>query len=866
MRYKAVKTVYGPGCIRGSLAHAEQHTNPAASEASLSPYKIETDVKNRKPAGNLQALVWRRLQKKNGGAIRSISTKCIATHSTMCYTVPVPNQGVKENGWIDIWKDLKKLKKIIAVLCASIILFSATGASAAPGDVYLFSGDQKETLGLEGTYSPTAAMANDTLYSLWDDEIYAWQPGEEQPACVAGQLPTGYYSSMEDAAGILGDKADQLIGELVSDGTTLYGFNTLNGMLFPLTFADGSAVFGQPVQLAWDDMAEQLQSDGYLDITSMELVDGKLYTLIRSNDDYDDLILTQYDLGTGTQKTCNTQHIQLITPYRDGKLLVEIYDYETAYNEDTQEMANATLGVYDPALDSVSEIGVFGDSYVGGLAYDAQTDTLYYDANGRLMAMPALGEATQVAYLPTDGTVDGKAWLLPGGLYALHDHSGIVVRNTDAQYLPTQTLSIYGNYMDEAGVAFSNKYPGIPLTFNQSVYFNSAQEMAQAMSSGDDAFDVYTLTLSYNDFASLMEKGFCLGLSGDETVSAELSQMYPFLQDAVQYNGTYYAVPLYLQSYGLSINKNCWEENDLTDRIPDSFMGMLDFINWWTEEGMQEYPDLILFEDVYEYQQMLSRQAMNLYMYQYQAKGEALALNTPQLQRVLQAVETLDFDTLNDSIPQEEASGMITSTSEALFATWGNAMDVSSYSYYQPLLIPLEEGGEINIPVDIEVMFINPNTKNADMAMLYLQTELAKMNPQQHIMMYPDDNEPIVDTYYLKMVEDTEKEVADAQEKLKTATPEEAAALQNVIDSDEMILANKDKYYWLVSQEGISAYRQIVEHCFAAVPSVFNNYTDSNAANAMDTLFQRYLQKQIPLAQFLSQMDDKVRMMQMERQ
>ena len=757
------------------------------------------------------------------------------------------------------------MKKTIAVLCTIAILFCLTYALAAPGDAYLFSEEQKEELGLENNYSSTMAAADDTLYSLWGDRIYAWKVGNEQPHCVAGNMITGYFSSMADATGLLGDKADKVIRELTSDGTTLYGLNILNGKLFPLTFADGNAVFGEAIQLAWDDMSAELENVGYLDINALIIAGGKLYILTHSSDDYNDMVLMQYDLSTGAQKKCNTNDVKIIAPYVDGKLLVELYDYETAYNEVTQEMVNPTLGVYDPAQDSVTSIGEFSEYNIGGLAYDAQSDTLYYNTGSNLMAMPALGEATQVAYLPLDGASDGVACMLTGGLYALQNWNGTIVRNTDAQYLPTQTLSVYGSYMDDAGVAFSSEYPSIPLTFGQNVYFNTAQEMAQAMASGDNAFDIYSINTSYNDFASLMKKGYCLDLSGNDKISAELAQTYPFIQNALQYNGTYYAVPIRVQSYGMSFNRECWEENELMDKLPTSFMGLIDFINWWTEEGMEDYPDIILCEDAYDYQQFLFQQAIDQYINLYQAQGEQLKLNTPLLLQILQAIEELDFDTLNDTIPQEDENGVITG-GEALFATWGNAMDVSTDPYYEPLLISLEEGGDIYIPVDLEAMFINPNSQNVDMAMLYLQTELEKMDDQQHIMMWPNYNEPIENRTYLKAVEEAEKELAEAQEKLKTATPEEKSALQNIIDNNKMTVSYKEKYRWLASEESIAAYREVAKHCFVSVPSIFTNYSATDAANTVDTLVQRYLQKQIPLQQFLSQLDNKVQMMQLEMQ
>ncbi|HPF88860.1 MAG TPA: extracellular solute-binding protein, partial [Candidatus Limiplasma sp.] len=694
-----------------------------------------------------------------------------------------------------------------------------------------------------------------------------WLRGE----LLASDLPFAYSYTWEDAQEALGADADHLFSLLVSDGSTLYGLNSLNGSLYPLTFADGQTIFGPAVTLDWDAIDEHLGDGDYVELLSPNIINNTLYLLMHTYEDYETTTLMSFDLTTGEADTWPVDSVQDITPYRDGRLLVELYDYQTAYNTDTGEVANPTLAIFDPADGSVTEIGYFGNVNVYGIVYDADSDTLYYTTNSKLMAMVSLGEAVQVAYLPADYINSPTACMLPGGLYAILTWDALIVRNTDPQYMPSSSLSIYNGYIDDAAIAFMADYPDVPLTFNDDVYFSTSSAMAQAMVSGDDAFDVYNISLSYQDFASLMDKGYCMDLSQYSSLTDTLSQLYPFLQDAISKDGHFYAVPDYMYAYGLSIIPDTWEELGLTDRIPTSFMGLLDFLQWWTEEGIDEYPDMQLVQDAYDYGSFLFDMAMDLYINQYQAEGKDLTLDTPLFREMMEAIEDLDIDALNDTIPEMDEDDMYVysddSSDDYLFTRYEDWLSVSAdQSYSTPLVLPIEEGGTAYLPVYVQALFVNPHTEHPELAAAYLQCVLDNMEESQHVMMFPDDNDAIPYPYYDEIVEYYETALADAQASLETAAPENVKDIQTTIDNYQDLLDHKDEYYWLATEESIASYREMASLCYTATPNILSYSSNDEGSSEITTLIERYNQQQITLDQFITQTDQKIRMIQLEMQ
>ena len=764
------------------------------------------------------------------------------------------------------------MKKVTALLCLCLTLFSLIPfALAAPGDAMLFTEDQRYEWGIESYVSSTMASIGDTVYILCGKEIYAYTAGQGKPVLIAAGLESGYYANYDEAKSILGDKADTMIYALVSSKDMVYGLNWLNGKLFPLTFDNGNAVLGTPIQLDFTGLAQSKDEKTVVkEVYRLGISGNRLYAMFRNNDADDKPVLAGFDLSTGAKQVLDIPFAQDMTPYKDGKLLVKIFDTEKA-GQRGKEAEKPTLAVYDPADNSVSVKVTFRDANEFGLVYQQETDTLYFATTSKLMAMNGFGNAAQIAYVPADNMDNNagavSAALLSGSLYVLNTPAGLIVRNTNSQFTPTGTLSVYGGQPEPASTIFTQKYPQTPVTYNADADYTNTDALVQTMISGDNSYDIYGLLIQYQDLQNLIEKGYCQDLSASPKIGAEIMNMYPFIQDTVSKDGVIYAIPVFMNSRGLCMMPDVWQEAGLNDKVPGSFIGLLDFFAWWSEEGQDEHPDVQLLQDVTDYGETLFRITMSKYVYECQADGKELSFDTPLFRTMMQALEKVDVERLNKTIAN--SSRQDGRDSNALLVDYGDWISthamVRNRSNAEPLILPMEEGGPKHIPVYIEVLFINPLTRNMDLALKYLENALESMNPDQHVMMYPNDNEPVPLPGNEQLVSGWQEELDKQKKLLEKAKPEDRKDIETNIQWYQDMLAKKDNFLWSVSAQTIARYRELAPLCFTATANLLN-YQAQDGSSEINTLIARFRQKKISLDQFISEADDKIRMILLERQ
>jgi len=206
--------------------------------------------------------------------------------------------------------------------------------------------------------------------------------------------------------------------------------------------------------------------------------------------------------------------------------------------------------------------------------------------------------------------------------------------------------------------------------------------------------------------------------------------------------------------------------------------------------------------------------------------------------------------------------------SSCLFTEHSQWLTVDTYDdYATPLVLPIEEGGALHVPASVSCIFVNPNSQNLELAVQYIRYMLDNMQPRQHIMMFPNDNEPIKNEHYVEMVAEQEEMLAKAQASLETAAPEDVKDIESVIEQYEEFLSGMDdEYYWDASAESIAAYRELAQHAYAVTPSLLSYNGNNDAYTEIHTLISRYVQKQLSMDQFIEQVDQKLRMIRLERE
>ena len=177
-----------------------------------------------------------------------------------------------------------------------------------------------------------------------------------------------------------------------------------------------------------------------------------------------------------------------------------------------------------------------------------------------------------------------------------------------------------------------------------------------------------------------------------------------------------------------------------------------------------------------------------------------------------------------------------------------------------PLLISFAEGSEPSIPGEMSVYFINPNSASKELAMDFLEFTTKSMNRVRSISLYPDDNEPVENSYYQQNLDMMQQGIERLEKQIAEAADDEIRMLEEQLSMEKEWLAQGERWRWEVSPEQIASYREQLPYV-----QFGNDYDMLFRQEQVSTLYQRFLAKQIGIDQFINECDRVLRMMRMEQ-
>ena len=769
------------------------------------------------------------------------------------------------------------MKRMIALLLVLVMTLCAAAAWAAPGDTTLFARDY----GANNSPSVTTAVAvGDTLYMLvnqFDEELsdnifslYRYTQGQSsEPELLANKLCyTRWYSTMEDAKAAqanIGADPETGFGYLFSDGEKLYGFNTLNGEIASLTFADGAMSREVVCTVATNDLYIQEEDYSYMvDINGLCCMNGHVYFASsdwRGREPQYFLYDINLDGGAVT-KLPLTQRINSTIPYKDGLLLSYV---SSSWDENNNQEIPAQLVTVNPADGATVSLKEMADTaYIYTLAYDAAKDTVYYFTESTLWGMTSMGAPFKAAYA-NQSYVDSMT-IFSSGYAALWSSDGLEIHNLDPAYLPTKTLTLIGSWRDAAARKFTQENPDIPLIFSEQYY--GMADLGQAMVSGDTTIDVIRTNVE-NGFDNLLEKGYCADLSSSQKLMDYVNSLYPALRDEVMKDGKLYAIPVSVYGSTLSYMPSKLEEIGLTEEdMPTTFVELCEFITRWNNEWIDDEnkTNVMPFCTTMSNRSVVFDLMLKAYLDYYDAKGEPLTFDTPEFNAMLTALDSMDASNLDMPANMSDQeydeyyqlySGVfvdrgLLSTAEGEYAT-------------VPLKLSIGEGKDFTVGTTMEVLFVNPRCANLPEAIKLLECYVDTLDESYKILMCPDCNDPVENQYYQDTLKNFQDSLAELQEQLKTADDAEKRDLEDTIKYYEDSLNNKESFRWDYSAQTIAQYREIGDHVFARHANVLYS-AGNDTSTQLRSLHERYVQKQITRDQYIKELNQKARMSVLENQ
>lgn len=765
---------------------------------------------------------------------------------------------------------MKRLWSALAMALALCMLC----ASALAADIQLQVEKQDEDE-WRGIIQQT--VVGDTLYVLANgdsQQTYLFRWTEDMPQAeqiAAGLCYASGYSSMEDleqnAQYLKENEGREMdtahgIGAMFAYEGKLCALNPLNGLVFSIEVKDGQAVYTDIATIKDTSLLFHEEDDWRYCITPSGLAvagDTLVYLAEDWTEQGQDNRLLLIGLKDGEMRRGKSKFVQCVTSYKDGKALLLSRDDENAWDEKTQKVKPFTLSLYDPATDTEEPAGEM-DGNVSRAVYSEKLDALVHVENCRIMAKKLSGESVQVGYIPMEYgyqmTVVGNSLV-----------SGDMARSMSYDFRSDVSLTLYGSWLDEGTQAFIRQNPQVPV-YTSSQYYDSLEQLSQAMVSGDTTFDLLRMNTTWSSFFILMNKGYCADLSGNETLMAYVNRLYPCFRDAVTKDGRLYAVPLTAWGYdGWFAATGVMEEMGLTyDDLPKSLTELCEFITRWNDEWAEEYPQFQPIEYTENYKQAMFSYMLDAYLGYCTATGQEVRFSSPEFRAMMDAMEAMRVDEVERAATAENEDEV--GYRQGLLMPNGGTVGYFDDNQWRVMVpMSLTPDTDFYTGAELEVMFINPRSAHLEEALKLLecQAQAVEQNASYSRVLLADCTDPVPNENYDRIVKNEQEYLRQMEIELEKADDADKKEWQAAIESQKAWMENNlEDMRWSISEEAIRHYvEDIAPHMFVKRPT-FRNGNKDNSAPELDTLIERYQAGQMTMEQFIRDADSKIRMMQME--
>ena len=578
-------------------------------------------------------------------------------------------------------------------------------------------------------------------------------------------------------------------------------------------------------------------------------------------------------LTTGEKQDFACENLVSLTPVGDGTLMALVYDMSALYSATTQADLTkmAQYGIFDPEKDALGTLtDIPTDNDMGGYSTSGicvGNGTLYYLDGSRIAGIDlASGEKRLSAYTGGGVIANGGQTFYADGYYVmLNNYSGMQVFKLDPEGIENGALTIFGEFGSDTHTKFVRNHPEIAVDVSGD-YTSDIETLTQSMVSDTGAYDVLLMSLSYMPVERLIEKGYCADLSQSPEIMERVSAMYPEVVEPLMADGKLYGVPVGMSGTCYGVNMELWESLGLTEEdLPTSLPELYDFAANWVWDYGEDHPEISLFDLGSYSSQMLYSLLLNDYIAYMQKQGGELAFDTPAFRRLMEGFSAIDFEEILSVQDQDEDTYW---TPDALFST---SMSVGYLAYrderFQPLYLAVEEGGEPFIGMNLSVLTVNPRTKRMDEALLYVSEYLDNLDKTSaYITLFPDHNDPVENDYYQTNLESMQESLAKMQESLENASEENRAEIEQQIQWQEESIADWENYRYSVTEEQIADYRENVAPLVYVIrQNVFLN-ADTSATSEINKLLMQYMEGAVNLDSLVRELDQRVRLMQLEDQ
>lgn len=762
-------------------------------------------------------------------------------------------------------------KKWTALLALILALILPCGALAAPGDANLARDDDIQEK--YSDYIRGACVCGDTLYLYGNAHLFSYHIGDADLTATEYELPQpeeeNTYNNLEQVFSD-GEELYMMISTSYSD-EDYYGVESLE--IYPVEFDGEKATLGEGVEVDIDELTTDYgdsDNEYLVQINYVCSAGSYLFLDVYDGSGYRNIYQLDAESGEGEYLELdgvNTADINCVTPYEDGQLLIEVFTYDGRTDQ---------LYAYDPEEEELTplceplQLGEYNYG-LSNLVYSAESGKIFYREGGFVMAMENFdyANAQQVAELSSMYGDTRPGLLLPGDYYVYYSYDNTAIRNTDPSQMAQTRLIVQSGYSDsmmDAYYAFGNTHGDVAVVLDNG--YRDSSQLIEAMMARDDSVDIYTQSVGSQAYDALFNRDYMLELT-DPKLTGAVEKMYPFIQDVCMKDGVVKAVPVNIYGWTVALDVEGFELIGIhEDELPTSWKELLEFLP--TLEGkIPEDKNIYVFDEYNDQRSiryMLYSGLMDAWRTRLDAMGQTQYYDDPDLIEMMNMIRDLDLGALGVPEPQDDSYGSVGYSISyggdnpthnlvqfSVGATIGNF-----YGDIMPTPISVLPGEPAWIPLTMQVAFVNPFSKHPELAQEFLATVMDNMDDQTRYNVSDELNDPVRDENMDEIIEEWKKTLEDQKAALETADEIDKPAIEENIKGLEDMLANQERYMWRISAEEIEWFRSHAQ--YMTVERYNYMYSEDDDSGEIYELQQQMYDGKIEPAEFLKQLDHKVRM------
>lgn len=552
-----------------------------------------------------------------------------------------------------------------------------------------------------------------------------------------------------------------------------------------------------------------------------------------------------------------------IAPYADGRLLLQ------QYADDSYQRIR--FSSYDPATDETEplcEADAPQYSSFEGIACDFESGAVYYTREGEIFELNLQTGESDEAITDMPGTMysGGVCAVLRGGYYASAAYDCYIFRNLNPEQKPTQRLKIYDSSYDDnvaqAFYTFSNAHGDVSAVLSRD--YSSGSALVEDMMNRSSDIDVYIINTDSSDYQAVFDRGYMMELTDSEKLAETAERLYPALREELSIDGALCAIPVNCYFWLPFVNREALEKLDMSiDEIPTNWSDLLDFFMEELPNRLPEDGSVALMDgyigDVYARQCVFDRIFAS---YQQLLKEDPDAFSSDEMAQLLQKLEQVDFRALGQPA-EEETQQDDFFPDEIQYCLFEMSMGTSIEGisqYYYPMVMSLTPDTPRMLPLSATVAFVNPFTKNRELALEFMEALTEKLNTGVQYTIYSDRTEPVENSYYQENMQEMQQQLDQLQAQYDSAQEADRQALQEALDAARESMEDYENYRYSIREEDIAWIHQYAD----ALVLQGNNWLYSADSGDAYQLVQQYSEGQIDARKLMDEIGRKIRMMMME--